>query len=182
MDGKNAEQKQEHKLASTIKYSRVDLISTIQTPLGFFVLAVLIVEAILGVLAIFSNENLKFIIIIIISGIILLLVFLVSGMAIYRPSSLYGKDSQQLIKSKNNYSDEKPLQSGYRNIFDKSENPEFQRCVTSLIQNATRAVMIGIGLNIMHRDTLARSILETAAQKRFPLEIYLADPESQTLP
>src|SRR5712692_9381528 len=73
------------------KDSRVSIINTVQTPLGFFVLVVLIVEAILGITATFSSGNDKTFLIGGMLALIFLLVLIVSGMAVFRPPSLYGK-------------------------------------------------------------------------------------------
>jgi len=80
------------------KDSRQGIIKDVQTPLGFFVLVVLIVEVILGVTANTSGGTDKTYLIIGMLGLIFLLVLLVSGMAIFRPSSLYGNE----IKSQAN--------------------------------------------------------------------------------
>jgi hypothetical protein len=76
------------------KDSRATLINTVQTPLGFFVLLVLIVEAILGIVAAFSTGNDKTYLIIGMLVLIFLLVFIVAGMAIFRPMSLYGMSAK----------------------------------------------------------------------------------------
>lgn len=76
------------------KGSRVTIINTVQTPLGFFVLVVLIVEVILGVLTNFSSGDDKTYLVIGMLALILLLVLIVAGMAIFRPASLYGKQTR----------------------------------------------------------------------------------------
>jgi|GEM_PF-3480143 len=73
------------------KGSRVSIINTVQTPLGFFVLVVLIVEAILGITASSSSGNDKTFLIGGMLALIFLLVLIVSGMAVFKPPSLYGK-------------------------------------------------------------------------------------------
>ena len=76
---------------STEKDSRVSLINTVQTPLGFFVLVVLIVEAILGLTANFSTGSDKTYLIIGMLILIFLLVLIVTGMAVFRPGALNGE-------------------------------------------------------------------------------------------
>lgn len=75
--------------------SRVTIISAVQTPLGFFVLVVLIVEIIFGILTNFSSGNDKTYLIIGMLALIFLLVFIVAGMAVFRPMALYGKQTRQ---------------------------------------------------------------------------------------
>lgn len=75
---------------SSEKDSRVELINAVRTPLGFFVLVVLIVEIILGITTNFSSGNDRTYLIIGMLVLIVLLVLIVAGMAIFRPTSLYG--------------------------------------------------------------------------------------------
>lgn len=85
-----SQQSEKPVVGSTAKDSRVALINTIQTPLGFFVLVILIVEVIFGIIATFSSGTDKTYIIIGMLFLIFLLVFIVAGMAVFRPMSLYG--------------------------------------------------------------------------------------------
>src|SRR5205807_154745 len=71
--------------------TRESIINAVQTPLGFFVLVVLIVEAILGITTNFSSGNDKTYLVIGMLVLLFLLVLIVAGMAIFRPASLYGK-------------------------------------------------------------------------------------------
>ncbi|UCC59037.1 MAG: hypothetical protein JSW14_03850 [Candidatus Bathyarchaeum sp.] len=83
--------------------SRESLIKSVKTPLGFFVLVVLIVEAIMGITVSFSSGLDRTILIVGMIGLIFLLVAVVTGMAIYRPMSLYGKSVSDIkeIESSN---------------------------------------------------------------------------------
>lgn len=76
------------------KESRAKLIQTIQTPLGFFSLVVLVVEVILGISANLSSGRDKTYLIFGMIGIIILLILIVTGLAIFLPTSLYGKNSK----------------------------------------------------------------------------------------
>jgi hypothetical protein len=71
--------------------SRVDIIRTVQTPLGFFVLVVLVVEAIIGGVAGFSGTRDRPYIISIMAGIVILLVVMVTALALFRPEALQGQ-------------------------------------------------------------------------------------------
>src|SRR5450830_476900 len=67
--------------------NRVSIIETVQTPLGFFTLAVLIVEAILGVSANLSQGSDRSNLFVWMIVLIFLLVALVAGLAIFRPEA-----------------------------------------------------------------------------------------------
>lgn len=69
---------------------RSDLIRNVQTPLGFFVLVVLVVEAILGVVAGFSDSSNQTIALVGMLVIIGVLVLIVSFLAFKRPEALSG--------------------------------------------------------------------------------------------
>jgi hypothetical protein len=71
--------------------NRAEIIRTVQTPLGFFVLVVLIVEVVFGVIAGFSDGTNRTILIIGMMSLISCLVLLVAGMALWRPESLRGR-------------------------------------------------------------------------------------------
>lgn len=70
--------------------SKVNIINAVKTPLGFFVLVVLIVEVIMGITASFSTGSDKTYLITGMIALIFLLVIIVSGIAIFRPMALYG--------------------------------------------------------------------------------------------
>jgi hypothetical protein len=70
---------------------RVNIIETVQTPLGFFTLTVLVVEVILGLVATFSQGSDRSYLIISMIALIFLLVVIVAGFAYYRPEALRGK-------------------------------------------------------------------------------------------
>lgn len=70
---------------------RQNLIKTVREPLGFFTLIALILEVALGVSAGLSNGIDKTILVITFCVVIILLILLVAIMAMFRPTSLYGK-------------------------------------------------------------------------------------------
>ncbi|MCK4488198.1 MAG: hypothetical protein KAU38_15750 [Desulfobacterales bacterium] len=76
---------------SNTRSNRLDVIQTVKTPLGFFTLAVLVVEVILGISANFSQGTDRTYLIIGMLGLIFLLVIIVAGLAIFRPEALSGK-------------------------------------------------------------------------------------------
>ena len=71
--------------------SRVSIIETVQTPLGFFTLSVLIVEIIIGITANFSQGSERTYLIICMIALIVLLVVIVASFAYFRPEALMGK-------------------------------------------------------------------------------------------
>jgi len=79
--------------------SRQTLIETVQTPLGFFVLVVLVVEAIMGSLAGFSSAD-RLPIVWIMSGIIVLLIAVVTGLALLDPVRLNPSPTSAMIRTR----------------------------------------------------------------------------------
>lgn len=75
-------------LASSV--SREGIIQTVQTPLGFFVLVVLVIEVIFGIIAELSEGTDRTALIVGMLVLIFALVGIVAGMAIWRPEGLKG--------------------------------------------------------------------------------------------
>ncbi len=71
--------------------NRVRIIETVQTPLGFFTLTVLVVEVILGITANFSQERERTYLIISMVALIFFLILIVAGFAYLRPEALKGE-------------------------------------------------------------------------------------------
>lgn len=71
--------------------NRVSIIETVQTPLGFFTLTVLVVEVILGITANLSQGSDRTYLGISMIALIFLLVVIVAGFAYFRPEALRGK-------------------------------------------------------------------------------------------
>jgi hypothetical protein len=70
---------------------RRNLIEAIKTPLGFFSMVVLVVEALFGGLALGSSGTDRTFLLYAVVGILVLVILLVSGIAISRPEALWGK-------------------------------------------------------------------------------------------
>ena len=79
-----------------ISSNRVGIIRTVQTPLGFFVLVVLVVEVILGGIAYDSSGLNSTLALVGIVGILLILIAVVAFMAYYRPEALRGVRAPRL--------------------------------------------------------------------------------------
>ncbi len=73
------------------KISRESIIRTVQTPLGFFVFVVLVMEAILGGVSYFTTDTLRHLVICAMVVLIFALVIIVALMAYYRPEALRGE-------------------------------------------------------------------------------------------
>jgi hypothetical protein len=73
--------------------NRIRIIETVQTPLGFFTLTVLVIEVILGLVANFSQGPDRTYLIIGMIVLIFLLVVIVSAFAYFKPEALTGKQS-----------------------------------------------------------------------------------------
>lgn len=71
--------------------NRVSIIATVQTPLGFFTLTVLIVEVVLGIAANFSQGLDRSYLLVSMIALIFLLVAIVAGFAFFRPEALSGR-------------------------------------------------------------------------------------------
>jgi hypothetical protein len=71
--------------------NRIEIIETVQTPLGFFTLTVLIVEVVLGFVANISQGRDRTYLIIGMVVLIFLLVIIVSAFAYFKPEALTGK-------------------------------------------------------------------------------------------
>jgi hypothetical protein len=69
---------------------RINLVQVVTTPLNFFVLVVLVVEAIIGSLASFSGSTERPILVLYMTTIIVLLVLIVALLAWFRPEALRG--------------------------------------------------------------------------------------------
>jgi hypothetical protein len=77
---------------------RADIIESVTTPLGFFVLVVLVVEAVIGALAAYSPQD-RGIIILYMIVILVLLIVVVSALAFFRPEALSGRRAGPSLRS-----------------------------------------------------------------------------------
>lgn len=63
-------------------------------------------------------------------------------------------------------------------FFDYSDSADFAGYAERLFVRAKRIVLIGTGLNILHRDPIRQSLMQRAADGQCRIEIYLANPFS----
>ncbi len=77
--------------SSSDRSERISIIETVKTPLGFFALAVLLVEAILGITANLSEGTDRTYLIVSMIALIFLLVAIVAALAYFRPEALMGR-------------------------------------------------------------------------------------------
>jgi hypothetical protein len=80
---------------------KAGIINAVTSPLGFFVLIVLVVEVIFGIIASMSAGSDRTYLIIGMIGIMFLLILIVAGMAIWRPYSLYNPNKLSDKTTKN---------------------------------------------------------------------------------
>jgi hypothetical protein len=85
----------ENKGGERVEKRRSDIIRSVRTPLGFFALVVLVVEAILGATTNFTSGSDRTFLVIGMLVIILVLIAVVAVMAWKRPYSLYGRSTDQ---------------------------------------------------------------------------------------
>jgi hypothetical protein len=78
---------------------RQNLVEAIKTPLGFFSVTILVVEALFGGLALASSGADRTFLLYSIVGILVLLVLLVAVIAVWRPEALWGKRYSALEES-----------------------------------------------------------------------------------
>lgn len=77
--------------------AKVDIIRTVKTPLAFYVLVVLMVEAIIGVIAGFSAASDRTTIVLVMAAIVTLLVVTVTLLALFKPEALEGRRAPLLV-------------------------------------------------------------------------------------
>jgi hypothetical protein len=78
---------------------RQNLAEAIKTPLGFFSLIVIVIESLLGGLALASSGTDRTFLIYVIPGILVLLILLVAAIGVLRPEALWGKRYSALEES-----------------------------------------------------------------------------------
>ena len=66
-------------------------------------------------------------------------------------------------------------------IFARSDSAEFAQQFESLALKADRIVLIGTGINILHRDPILLDLLDRVSKGKCTLEIYLANPFSRQI-
>lgn len=66
-------------------------------------------------------------------------------------------------------------------MFSRSDSTEFAQRFESLARQASRIVLIGTGINILHRDPLLLELLERVANGKCTLEVYLGNPFSRQI-
>lgn len=76
--------------AASLPNTRVDLITAVKTPLGFFVLVMLVVEAFLGGLALTAEGQNQLVAIVAMLSLVVVLIAIVSFFAFYKPVALLG--------------------------------------------------------------------------------------------
>ncbi|MBI5954912.1 MAG: hypothetical protein HY865_24900 [Chloroflexi bacterium] len=66
-------------------------------------------------------------------------------------------------------------------LFSRSDSSEFAQRFEKLAHEADRIVLIGTGINILHRDPVLLDLLDRVSKNKCQLEIYLANPFSRQI-
>lgn len=66
-------------------------------------------------------------------------------------------------------------------VFTESQSTKFHQYFENLLENASRIVLIGTGLNVIQNDLIRNRIFEKSAKGECDIEIYLADPDSPAI-
>jgi hypothetical protein len=64
-------------------------------------------------------------------------------------------------------------------IFARSDSAEFAQRFETLAHKADRIILIGTGINILHRDPILLDLLDRVSKGKCTLEVYLANPSSR---
>ncbi len=154
---------------------RVRILEKIETPLAFFALVLLAAEAI--VLSLGSDAF--------IGGMafLIILTITVAVITFFRPGTLTLSGKHVLgseLAVKNTGSNGRKLEPALS--FTNSDSTEFSRHFEKLFSNAKRIVLIGTGINILHRDPLFNNLMKRVERNNsFQLEIYAANPFSPSV-
>lgn len=79
---------------------RIGIITAVKTPLGFFALVVLAVEAILGATTVLSKltESHQFIVVMLMIGILVFMILVAAGIALLKPEALSPEMGEMSLK------------------------------------------------------------------------------------
>ena len=66
-------------------------------------------------------------------------------------------------------------------IYPRSDSAEFSQQFEVLARKAGRIVLIGTGINILHRDPILLDLLDRVTKKECTLEVFLANPFSRQI-
>lgn len=66
-------------------------------------------------------------------------------------------------------------------LFARSDSSEFAQRFETLAHKADHIVLIGTGINILHRDPILLDLLDRVAKRKCTLEVYLANPFSRQI-
>lgn len=76
---------------------------------------------------------------------------------------------------------ESGIKGDAQHLFPKSDSAEFAMYFEQVIREACRIILIGTGLNILHRDPVFLELMERTKSGKCELEIYLANPYSPAI-
>ena len=145
--------------------SKASLIQAVTTPLGFFALAVLVTEAILGIVAASSEGMQRTYIILGMIGTLILLIVIVAALAVRYPTALFLTDSSKQPAVTTNP------------IIEYSNSDTFGPVFDQFLAKADAVVMVGTGLSLLHADPRRKNLLQRI-KEGCQVEIYAANPFS----
>jgi hypothetical protein len=157
----------------------VSIIETVQTPLGFFTLVVLVVELVLGGNVYSSQGADRTYLVLGMLALIFLLVIIVAGLAIFRPEALSGKRPgvSKIVIAEAGSTKPEGGRSEPAQLFYNTEIEEFVTYFKELAYRARRVVLIGTGIKILHTEDI-RQKLVGRTKMGCKLEVYAANPYS----
>jgi len=147
---------------------RVNIITSVSTPLKFFALSVCLIEIILGIMANSAQGIERIYIIAGMIGALILMILLVAVMGLLRPD-LPPKNSQ--------HSDPPIISTHFTKIFEYNDSSEFSKLFLQHFQEAEKFYMIGTGFSMLRRDFF-RILLNERIENSLEIKIYAANPFS----
>jgi hypothetical protein len=162
--------------------THVNIIKAVQNPLGFFTLAVLVINVILGILA-YSIEGpertwlLRWMIIS-----LLALISIVALITFFRPQHLLGINSKETSEPIKISKEEQPQAQTAKKtepkvLYANSDDAEFSALFEQNLLEAKTIAMIGTGFNILRRDPMMKIFIRRI-QDNCQINILAANPFS----
>lgn len=145
------------------KDNKAEIINAVKTPLGFFTLTVLLVEVVFGIVASMSSGNDKTYLINGMMILIFVLVFIVAGMAVFRPTALYGKPETSKEKAISTDKALEKMNELSKKFDDYIEKDVETENITSIVDDTlehTRDTWLKL---LLIRITLRRLLLKVAS-------------------
>jgi hypothetical protein len=176
---------------------RVGVIRTVETPLGFFVLVVLVIEAIFGIASSFCPDPQRSWLIAAMIILIFCLIAIVAFLAYFRPEALRGQrgpdsplqsneETQRLEVTRISSvavepavsSKDKETATFMKRGYPRSQHPEFFSEVEKIVPHAKRIKLVATGLNLIWEKHILDMMLQRAQTGDAEVTICLGNPYS----